>query len=111
MSNVSNPRKEVAEAAVQSRRMALVEAVTNVVVGYFLAVLVQLLAFPAFGIRVSLGQNLAIGMVVTVVSIFRGYMLRRLFERIRIGGLQREAAALRRAAANVGLWVGQLPMR
>lgn len=95
----------------QSRRMAFTEAATNVVVGYGLAVLVQILAFPAFGIRVSLGENLAIGLIFTAVSIARSYALRRLFERIRIGGLQREAAALRRTAANVGLWVGQLPMR
>jgi hypothetical protein len=91
--------------------MALVEAATNVVVGYGLAVLVQLVAFPVFGIRLSVGENLAIGAVFTVASLARSYLLRRLFERIRIGGLQREAAALWRAAANIGLWVGQLPMR
>jgi hypothetical protein len=91
--------------------MALVEAATNVVVGYGLAVLVQLVAFPVFGIRLSVGENLAIGAVFTMVSMVRSYALRRLFERIWIGGLQREAAALWRAAANIGLWVGQLPMR
>ncbi len=99
------------DLAMQSRRMALAEAATNVVVGYGLAILVQLLAFPAFGIRVSLPVNLAIGFVFTVVSMARSYVLRRLFERIRIGGLQREAAALRRTAASIGMWVGQLPMR
>jgi hypothetical protein len=91
--------------------MALVEAATNVVVGYGLAVLGQVVVFPVFGIRVSLGENLAIGTVFTVVSIARSFVLRRLFERIRIGGLQREAAALGRTAASIGLWVGQLPMR
>ena len=63
----------------QSRLMSLVEALTNVVVGYCLAVLVQIVLFPVFGIAIGLRQNLAIGLVFTVVSIFRSYFLRRLF--------------------------------
>ncbi len=31
----------------QSRTMSLIEAITNVMVGYGLAVLIQILAFPA----------------------------------------------------------------
>jgi hypothetical protein len=111
MANIRTLTPEGSATAVQSRRMALVEAATNVVVGYGLAVLVQVVVFPVFGILLSVGENLAIGAVFTVVSMARSYLLRRLFERIRIGGLQREAAALWRAAATIGLWVGQLPMR
>ena len=62
--------------------MSLVEAGTNVVIGYIVAVLVQVLMFPAFGLEVTLGQNLAIGLVFTVVPIVRSYALRRLFEAI-----------------------------
>ena len=64
----------------QSRVMSLVEAATNVVVGYGLAVLVQIAVFPVFGIAATLKQNLAIGLVFTLVSLGRSYMLRRLFE-------------------------------
>ena len=53
----------------QSRLMSLVEAVANVVVGYGVAVLVQVLLFPLFGLAVSFRQNLAIGLVFTAVSI------------------------------------------
>ena len=67
----------------QSRLMSLVEAVANVVVGYGVAVLVQMLVFPLFGLTVSLGQNLAIGLVFTAVSIVRSYLLRRAFEVMR----------------------------
>ena len=111
MANIRNTGKNVGTPVAQSRRMALAEAVTNVIVGYGLAVLAQLLAFPVFGIRVSLWENLAIGSMFTVVSMARSYLLRRLFERIRIEGLQRGAAALGRTAASIGLWAGQLPMR
>jgi hypothetical protein len=52
----------------QSRRMSLIEALTNVAVGYALAVAIQIIVFPWFGLQASLGDNLA---------------LRRLFERLR----------------------------
>ena len=55
----------------QSRLMSLVEAVANVVVGYSIAVLVQMLLFPMFGLAVTLRQNLVIGLVFTGVSIAR----------------------------------------
>lgn len=59
--------------------MSFVEAVTNVCVGYLIAVLAQLVIFPMFGIAATLGQHLAIGGMFTVVSIARSYLLRRLF--------------------------------
>ena len=64
--------------------MSLVEAVTNVVVGYGLAVITQMLVFPLFGLRTSPGDHLLIGAVFTIASITRGYSLRRLFEAIRV---------------------------
>lgn len=67
----------------QSRKASLAEAITNVVVGYWIAVAVQSVVFPLLGIRVSFTENLFIGAVFTVVSILRSYALRRLFERIR----------------------------
>lgn len=67
----------------QSRRMSLIETVTNTVVGYALAVATQFAVFPFFGLRVGVIENLGIGLIFTVVSIARGYVLRRLFERLR----------------------------
>jgi hypothetical protein len=67
--------------------MSLVEAITNVVVGYGLAVGLQLALFPLFGLYPTLGQTLQIGGWFTLLSLLRSYALRRLFE-----GLRREAA-------------------
>ena len=67
----------------QTRTMSLFETVTNVIVGYTLAVITQILIFPVFGLHATLAQNLKIGLVFTVVSIARGYALRRLFEGLR----------------------------
>ena len=63
----------------QSRWMSFVEAVTNIVVGYGLAVLTQIIVFPLFGLHASLSENLLIGAVFTVVSLIRSFALRRLF--------------------------------
>jgi len=64
----------------QSRRASFAEAAANVLVGYSLAVLVQLIVFPVFGLQPTLAQNLTIGLIFTAVSLLRSYALRRLFE-------------------------------
>ena len=66
----------------QSRVMSFIEATTNVVVGYVLAILTQLAVFPLFGLEAMLGEHLAIGTAFVAVSLARGYLLRRLFERL-----------------------------
>mgnify|MGYP000356747921 FL=1 len=67
----------------QFRRLSLLEAVTNVVVGYALAVLTQIIVFPWFGLTASLQDNLAIGAAFVGISLIRSYALRRVFERWR----------------------------
>ena len=70
----------------QSRLMSLVESVANVIVGYGVAVVTQILIFPMFGLQTTLGQNLAMGGVFTIVSLARSFLLRRLFEAVRVAG-------------------------
>ena len=70
----------------QSRIMSLVEAITNVAVGYGLALATQIVVFPWFGLEAGLGEHLAIGVAFTGVSLARGYLLRRVFERILMRG-------------------------
>ena len=67
----------------QSRLMSLVESLANVIVGYGVAVVTQILIFPIFGLQTTLAQNLKLGLVFTIVSIGRSYALRRLFEGLR----------------------------
>jgi len=72
----------------QSRAMSFAEAATNVVVGYVLAIATQIVVFPWFGIEAALGEHLAIGLAFVGVSLARGYLLRRLFETIRMRGAE-----------------------
>ncbi|MCL4190053.1 DUF7220 family protein [Paracoccus beibuensis] len=68
----------------QSRLMSLVESVANVIVGYGVAVMTQILIFPIFGLHTTLAQNLKMGAIFTIVSIARSFALRRVFEAIRM---------------------------
>ena len=68
----------------QSRLMSLFESVANVIVGYGVAVITQILIFPVFGLHTTLAENLSLGALFTIVSIARSFALRRVFEAIRI---------------------------
>ena len=63
----------------QSRLMSLIEAITNVIVGYGVAVMTQILVFPMFGLEAALGEHMVIGVAFVAVSLARSYLLRRLF--------------------------------
>lgn len=78
----------------QSRRMSLVESLTNVGVGYGVAVATQIAVFPLFGLHVSLSDNLAIGALFTIVSVIRSYVVRRLFEALRMRGSLTSSAGI-----------------
>ncbi len=66
----------------QSRTLSALEAATNVVLGWLVAMITQLLVFPVIGLQVMLWQNLAFSGVFTAVSFLRSYVLRRLFVRL-----------------------------
>ena len=63
----------------QTKTHSLIESLTNVAVGYLVAVASQLVIFPMFGIHVPLRSNMAIGLWFTGISIVRSYALRRWF--------------------------------
>ncbi|MGR3391998.1 DUF7220 family protein [Sagittula sp.] len=51
----------------QSRIMSLFEAVANVLFGYGVAVVTQILIFPIFGLHTTLAQNLKMGAIFTAL--------------------------------------------
>jgi len=57
------------------------ESATNILIGYWCAVFTQLIVFPIMGIDVSLDKNLMIGLVFTLISLLRSYVIRRVFNR------------------------------
>ena len=69
------------KAATRASTVSLVDAGTNVLVGFVLALATQQLAFPLFGIATTLIEDSLIAGVFTAVSLARSFLLRRLFER------------------------------
>jgi hypothetical protein len=76
----------------QSPVMSFTEGVANVVIGYGVAVVVQIGLFPLFGFWPTIRQNLTLGAVFTGVSLLRSYLLRRLFEHWRMWRERQSAA-------------------
>jgi hypothetical protein len=63
----------------QSKLESFIETCINTAIGYVVALLSQLLVFPLVGIHVPLSTNLEIGAWFTLISIVRGYIIRRWF--------------------------------
>jgi hypothetical protein len=63
----------------QTRISSFMESISNVMIGYFVALGSQLVIFPLFDIHVSLADNILIGVWFTIISITRSYVLRRVF--------------------------------
>lgn len=66
----------------QKKSHSFIEAWINVLVGLAINFAVQFVLYPILGIPVSIGQNIVICGVFTVVSVTRSYCLRRIFNRI-----------------------------
>lgn len=67
----------------QSKRWSLIETLTNVGVGFLISLVAQLVIFHFHGIELSLSDNVEITAYFTVISIVRGYVVRRVFVRIK----------------------------
>ena len=63
----------------QTRRQSMIETAASVAIGYVVALLSQIVIFPLFGINATMTDNLLIGAWFTVISIVRGYYVRRFF--------------------------------
>lgn len=66
----------------QSRLHSAFESITNIVIGFSVALVSQILIFPLFDIHVGLETNLGISAWFTAISIVRSYVLRRAFNMI-----------------------------
>jgi len=68
---------------VQTKKGSMIEAMINVLIGYGVAVTSQIIVFPLLDMEVALSKNLLIGVIFTVISLVRSYVLRRIFTRFR----------------------------
>lgn len=63
----------------QTRLGSFIEACMNVAIGFSINFCANLLILPLIGFHISVGQNLFIGVLYTVISVLRSYVIRRWF--------------------------------
>ena len=63
----------------QTRLGSFIEACINVLIGFWINFFANLVILPLIGFHISVGQNLFIGVLYTIVSVARSYVIRRWF--------------------------------
>jgi hypothetical protein len=66
----------------QSKSMSLVEAISNVFIGYLVATAATYIILPLHGYNVTTSHALSISLAFTLISLIRSYLLRRVFNRL-----------------------------
>lgn len=79
--------KLFAKNKVQKKRHSLLEAFLSTGIGFSIAYLVNLIVMPLFGFQITHGQNFLITCIFTVISVIRGYGVRRLFNFMQVRGI------------------------
>ena len=64
----------------QGKKGSLVESVIQVLTGWGVAIITQLIVYPLMGIDVSIMQNINLSLIFIAVGFVRQYYVRRLFE-------------------------------
>lgn len=67
----------------QTRLGSWLEAWANIAVGFAINWCANMLVLPLFGFHVTGSQAFGIGVIFTVISLVRSYVLRRVFNRIK----------------------------
>ena len=65
----------------QSKSRSWKEAFTNIAIGYLINFVANLVVFPMFGYNITIADNIVIGLVFTVISVVRQYVVRRYFNK------------------------------
>jgi hypothetical protein len=65
----------------QTKKQSFTEAISNTAVGFIVSYVSTFLIFPLVGLKTTPGTNLIIVLYFTAVSILRGYVIRRLFNK------------------------------
>jgi len=63
----------------QTKLSSFIESIVNIIIGFGINYLLNLLVFPIFNLHISLKDNFYLGLIFTVASVVRSYTLRRWF--------------------------------
>ena len=63
----------------QSKKLSLIESITNIVAGTVIIFFVQLYVYPLFGVVMAMSTNLGVTIIFLIITLIRLYVLRRIF--------------------------------
>ena len=63
----------------QTKRQSLIETLTSVFVGWLIGVILNLTILPLFNYNITVVDSLWVSLIFTVISVVRGYLIRRFF--------------------------------
>jgi hypothetical protein len=69
----------------QTKLGSFVESWANIAVGFTVNYTANLLIFPLFGMHISPANNFLLGMIYTIISLVRSFILRRYFNGLKFG--------------------------
>lgn len=68
----------------QTKLMSMLETVLSTAAGFGIALLAQIYFLPWLGVTIAFHQNLKFAVIMTVISLARQFILRRIFEALHI---------------------------
>jgi uncharacterized membrane protein (DUF485 family) len=72
----------------QTKLGSATEAMANIAIGFGINFTANMLILPLFGFEVTAGAAFGIGVIFTVISLVRSYVLRRWFNGLQFGNGQ-----------------------
>ena len=63
----------------QSKRESMIETLTSVFIGWLIGVILNLTILPLFNYNITVVDSLWVSLIFTVISVVRGYFIRRFF--------------------------------
>src|SRR5437879_3248415 len=92
----------------QSRQTSFLKSLISTAAGFAIGLGSQYFILPLLGVAISLHQNISFAIIMTAISIARGYLLERVFEffgmRVRLSAFMQAAIAERRRQVDVEGW-------
>jgi membrane protein implicated in regulation of membrane protease activity len=65
----------------QTKKESLAEATMNVMIGFLITMTASFVVYPMFGVIMSHWTNVWVTITFTVISLIRGYVIRRWFNK------------------------------
>ena len=63
----------------QSKKDSLIESLTSTTIGWVIGVILNLTVLALFDYNITVTDSLLVPLIFTVVSVVRGYLIRRFF--------------------------------